>query len=114
MKKIEDLRLWLGYFSVLILGILNINSNPGRSFTGIVSYAVVIASTIFICLAYRDKQVKKWINVGLYQAEFFVILLVGIYGGQAFHSWHIAIIVIAIILYLATWVLFFVNRNKNN
>lgn len=113
MKKIDTWRLGLGYISILLLGILNIRVNSLRSFIGIVSFVIVVVSTILLSLAERDRQLKAMINSYFYHAEFVVILAASLFNQKVFSGSRIWFFVLALALYLTTWVLYFRKRKVN-
>lgn len=107
MKRIDNWRLGLGYLSVLLLGIINIRVNSLRSFIGIVSFVVVVVSSILLSLAARDQQLKAMISSYFYHAEFVVILGASLFNQKVFRGARICFFVLALALYVTTWILYF-------
>lgn len=105
MKKTDDWRLVLGLLSVLVLGLLNVSSNGLISLIAIASVIVMLVSAIIALISFQKPKLKNVINSWLYQVEFFAVLIIGMCGGRIFRGWEIWGLILAVILYVATWLL---------
>lgn len=105
MKKTDDWRLVLGLLSVLVLGLLNVSSNGLVSLIAILSVIVMLVSAIIALISFQRPKLKVIINSWLYQVEFFAVLIIGMCGGRIFTGWEIWGLILAVILYIATWLL---------
>lgn len=107
MKKLVSKRIWLGTFSVCLLALLNIISVANWPWGKIVSLLVLIAAIVVLAFSIKNNSIAASLNKWGYELEFFIVLIAGLFTKSRFTTYQMLILVLAVILFLISWLLKF-------
>lgn len=112
MSKLVKERIWIGTIATCLLAVLNIVSSSAWTIGKIISLMVFVIAVGTLVLALFRQKVAANLNKWGYELEFFIVLLAGLFTQSRFSTWQTVILVIAVILFLLSWLIKF--RQETN
>ena len=112
MSKLVKERISIGTIATCLLAILNIVSGSAWTTGKVISLIVFIVAVGALVVSLFNQNVAANLNKWGYELEFFIVLLAGLFTQSRFSTWQTVILVIAVVLFLLSWLIKF--RQETN